>query len=93
MASTNIGFELHAISESKLPTGCCMHSRMQHAGHRGGYPCISSLSVQHSEQENVVPVTVGDLISSVGALKHTWGICIGVCAQFKAVAKLISART
>ena len=40
-----------------------------------------------------VPVTVGDLISSVGALKHTWGICIGVCAQLKAVAKLISART
>ena len=39
-----------------------------------------------------VPVTVDDLISSVGALKHTWGICIGVCAQFKAVAKLISAR-
>merc|ERR1712129_57768 len=57
--------------------------------HANPYANVYTIALMDALQ---VHITVGDLLSSDGVLKHTWGTCDGACSQFQAVAKLISAR-
>jgi len=57
--------------------------------HANPYANVYTLALLDALQ---VPITVGHLLSGDESLKHTWGTCSGLCAQFKAVSKLIGAR-